>query len=412
MARRSAQSPLANSEADGLAAQLERRMAAARPRLMRLARAQGLSPDSAEDVVQETLLEAWRHLDRLYDPDAFDAWLGGICRNICRRRARSDRRLAQRQSSLPRTPLGDESALDEWTQLELADSALLDPAEELERQDLEALLDRALGYLPPSARGAVELCYLAGLPQREAAQKLGFTIRALEARLRRARQQLRQVLRAELRAEAEAFGLALDQDTGEDMPVGWRQTRLWCPTCGRQRLDGAFEPLGGEQINLHLRCPGCLHEVSSWGHVPLGGMCAFRPAYKRVMQHVSAYFQPGLASGWLACLACGAPQPLRIARADELGEHHGNGPGLMVVLQCVACARHQAEMRVVDVLWSQADMQQFMGQHPRSIAEPETLVEHQGQPAIRVRLTDISSAARLTLLVQPQTLHVLATVQG
>jgi hypothetical protein len=84
----------------------------------------------------------------------------------------------------------------------------------------------------------------------------------------------------------------------------------------------------------------------------------------------------------------------------------------MVVLQCVACARHQAEMHVVDVLWPQPDLQQFMGQHPRSIAEPETFVEYQGQSAIRVRLTDVASAERLTLLVQSQTLRVLTTVQG
>src|SRR5215831_18470049 len=86
--RRSTDAPRSHTDDDRLAAELERRMASARPRLMRMACAQGLAPDSAEDVVQETLLEAWRHLDRLYEPDAFDAWLGGICRNVCRRYAR------------------------------------------------------------------------------------------------------------------------------------------------------------------------------------------------------------------------------------------------------------------------------------------------------------------------------------
>src|SRR5260370_28482476 len=100
-ARRSIGSAFSDVEAGRLNVELERRMAAARPRLMRLARSHGLSPDTAEDVVQETLLEAWRHLDRLYEPDAFDAWLRGICRNVCRRHARSDRRLGQRQISLP-----------------------------------------------------------------------------------------------------------------------------------------------------------------------------------------------------------------------------------------------------------------------------------------------------------------------
>src|SRR5947199_318428 len=49
----------------------------ARPRLLHLAHAQGVPPDAAEDVIQETLLEAWRHLDALRHPDRFDAWLNG-----------------------------------------------------------------------------------------------------------------------------------------------------------------------------------------------------------------------------------------------------------------------------------------------------------------------------------------------
>jgi hypothetical protein len=51
-----------------------------------------------------------------------------------------------------------------------------------------------------------------------------------------------------------------------------------------------------------------------------------------------------------------------------------------------------------------------MGQHPRWINEPERLVEYEGQPAIRVQLTDISSAAQLTLFVHRQSWRVLAAI--
>src|SRR6266700_2653105 len=57
---------------------------AARPRLLRLAHMSGIGPDEAEDVVQETYLEAWRHLEKL-QPERLSAWLDGICRNICKR---------------------------------------------------------------------------------------------------------------------------------------------------------------------------------------------------------------------------------------------------------------------------------------------------------------------------------------
>ena len=46
--------------------------------------------DEVEDVVQETLVEAWRHLETLREPARFHAWLDGICRNICRRQKRKD----------------------------------------------------------------------------------------------------------------------------------------------------------------------------------------------------------------------------------------------------------------------------------------------------------------------------------
>jgi RNA polymerase sigma factor (sigma-70 family) len=407
---------------------IEQEMAQARPRLLRLARANGLPLDAAHEVVQETLLEAWRHLDvlsDLSDPAGFQAWLNAICRNVCRRYSRAFYARAQHELLLATRgdPSGydDEEGADDLHPLEVADPLAIDPVEELERHDRETLLDRALGYLAAPTREAVTLCYLAELPQREAAQQLGVTIAALEARLHRARRQLRQVLGGELRAQAEAVGLTLDTDADSETTAAlWRDTRLWCPSCARHRLRGAFEPLPGGRINLHLRCPGCAHEVNSWGHVPLDGMQSFRPAYKRVMQHTHAYFLPGLLSGRLACEKCGSLQHLDLVRTDELlsvsgGSHDQHDQhdqsGLLLVTRCPACGWHHAEIAVAALLWTQPVVQRFLDTHPRSMTEPETLVEYRGQIAIRVRMTDISSAAQLTLMAHPQTLRVLAILQ-
>src|SRR5215469_5143370 len=68
--------------------EIERWLVAARPRLQRLAHLRNVPADSIEDVVQETLLEAWTHLDRLSAPEGFHLWLDEICRNVCRRHAR------------------------------------------------------------------------------------------------------------------------------------------------------------------------------------------------------------------------------------------------------------------------------------------------------------------------------------
>jgi len=43
--------------------------------------------------------------------------------------------------------------------------------------------------------------------------------------------------------------------------------------------------------------------------------------------------------------------------------------------------------------------------------EPDTLERCAGQPAIRMRLVDFLSAARLTIFAHPQTLQVLATFE-
>jgi len=197
---------------------LEAVIVAARPRLLRLARLRGAPPDAAEDVVQETLLEAWRCLDRLYDPTGVDRWLDEICRNICRRYARKQ---ATEQRNLAFSAPGEdeEQRASETVSLEnLADSEASDPIEALNRQDMALLLDQALGLLPGNAREVVELCYLRELPQREATDRLGLSLSALEARLHRARRQLRALFNGPLRPEAEALGLALD-DASEQ---GWR----------------------------------------------------------------------------------------------------------------------------------------------------------------------------------------------
>src|SRR5215469_18578119 len=75
-------------------------LTAARPRLLHLARLQGLSPETAEDVAQEASLIVWRSLDQLRTPARFDAWVDGIARNIGRRYLREQRTEHARHAAL------------------------------------------------------------------------------------------------------------------------------------------------------------------------------------------------------------------------------------------------------------------------------------------------------------------------
>ncbi|HKD76651.1 MAG TPA: sigma-70 family RNA polymerase sigma factor, partial [Ktedonobacterales bacterium] len=160
-------------------------LGSSRPHLLRYARLRGIPSDAAEDVVQETLLEAWRSLMHLRDPEHLGAWLDGICRNVCLRHLRAHYR---GQDEIPLSAVYEEGGAED-----IPDPQAFDPADLLDRYDLEHLLDLALAHLSDEARQVVTLFYLADLPQQEIAQRLRLNLRALEKRLQRARQQLRQI---------------------------------------------------------------------------------------------------------------------------------------------------------------------------------------------------------------------------
>src|SRR5262252_5873402 len=58
---------------------------AERGRLVRLCACLTGDWDAAEDLAQETLVEAWRALEKLRDPDGLAPWLSAIARNVCKR---------------------------------------------------------------------------------------------------------------------------------------------------------------------------------------------------------------------------------------------------------------------------------------------------------------------------------------
>ncbi|MEO6207832.1 MAG: sigma factor [Candidatus Limnocylindrales bacterium] len=60
-------------------------------RLQRVARLI-LHDDRAEDAVQDALVNAWRDLRGLRDPDRFDAWIHRLLVNACYTQARRHRR--------------------------------------------------------------------------------------------------------------------------------------------------------------------------------------------------------------------------------------------------------------------------------------------------------------------------------
>lgn len=374
---------------------------AARPRLLRLAWLNGIGPDEAEDVVQETYLEAWRSLPKL-QPERLSAWLDGICRNICKRHLHA-KLSTPHMSSLPED-------LDE-ERLDLSDSLTIDPVEELERQDMQVLLDRALSHLSESTRELIELCYLAELPQREVAERFSMSLGALELKLHRARRQLHQILHGELRQDAQAFGLNL----GEDEAMGWQETRLWCFLCGKRYLRGIVEHKHGGGATMRLRCPECSPrydtDFTNTGNFPglLGPIRSFRPAIKRVLQAGTAFYQTCLNQQ--RCPTCRSPVQIQIIDRSTLVPPHSLYDalplGIYARVDCPSCGTYFCEA-YIPALRNPA-IRDFL-LRPHVLYEPATFTTYEGSDAIRFRLVDLSSSETLTIVVHPQTLQVLAAI--
>jgi RNA polymerase sigma-70 factor (ECF subfamily) len=155
-----------------------------RPDLLRFAFWLARDRAVAEDVVQETLIRAWKSRDEIKDPAATRPWLLTIVR-------REHARLYERKR-LPVVDLADAEAL--------GDPALLAN----DSSDGDARLDdlrRAILQLPDEYREPLVMQVLGGLTTAQIGEQLGLTQAAVLSRLFRARNRLREI-----------YGLAAAED--------------------------------------------------------------------------------------------------------------------------------------------------------------------------------------------------------
>ena len=399
----------------------ERLFVGVRPRLLRLARLRGVAPDALEDVVQETLLVAWKKIDTLDAPEHAQRWLDEICRTICLRYLRASSQDASRRlpfsDLLVSSELSDLSELEETLAINSPGAQVNDPAEVFSHEDLLQLLRQALNLLPEQAREAVEMYYLCELPQREAAVRLGLSISALETRLHRARQQLRQILNGDLRAQAASFDLPLD---GEEPALGWRASGVWCYYCGQQHLHGSFETLPDGQKYLRMRCPGCSQSqsfdiVNGKGLVSVERLRSFQPAFKRTMRGISRHLLQAVTSGEIACKSCGKLAPVAVGDfKQESASTSALQQRFWIRGECQHCGNSSVGClcSADDVVyWSHPVIQAFIQRHPRWLNQPDRPIEYRGQPAILFHLADRVSAAQLDVIADQQTLRVLTTLE-
>ena len=160
----------------------------------------------AEDAVQETMVRAWRSLDRFEGRSALKSWLYRIATNVCfDALAGRERRARPMDLGPAQEPLFENLAeLPEVTWI----TPLATPDELAEqRETLRLAFVAALQHLPPKQRAALILCEVLKWQASEAAELLETSVASINSALQRARATLE---KADVREVS-----ALDDETRE-----------------------------------------------------------------------------------------------------------------------------------------------------------------------------------------------------
>lgn len=157
-----------NGDEDAFAELVRRRQAWLRNLMRRLSNDETL----ADDLAQQTLLQAWRDISKLKDPRKFPGWLRRVAMNTWHQHLRKNDALRNAQ-----TELEHEAAAPSKTNVRLD-------------------LDRALAQLSADARTCVVLSYHEGLSHGEIADATGFALGTVKSHIRRGAEQLKQLLSA------------------------------------------------------------------------------------------------------------------------------------------------------------------------------------------------------------------------
>ncbi len=152
------------------------------------------SPFEAEDAVQDTLLRAWRSLDRFERRASLRSWLYRIATNVCLDMLSGRERRARPMDLGPARsadgPIGD--TLPEVTWIEPIPDGLVvgdgDPADvAASRETIRLAFVAALQHLPPRQRAVLILCEVLRWKASEVAELLDTSVASVNSALQRAR---------------------------------------------------------------------------------------------------------------------------------------------------------------------------------------------------------------------------------
>lgn len=155
-------------------------------KIYRLAKNITQNDEDAEDVLQETFLKAYEHLDGFQGNSKFYTWLVRIGVNealMKLRKRKSDRTVPLDEP----VDTGEETVVREIAVWD-------DPEQKYSREELGTILTEAVDSLKPAFRTVFVLRDIEELSTEETAQALDISVPAVKSRLLRARLQLREKL--------------------------------------------------------------------------------------------------------------------------------------------------------------------------------------------------------------------------
>ena len=156
-------------------------------KIFRLAQHITQNREDAEDVLQETFMKAYEHLDQFKGDSKFYTWIVRIAVNQALMKLR--RRRTDKSVSLDETiDTGEDTVVREiaaWGE---------DPEQRFSREELSQILDGAIEGLEPIYRSVFVLRDIEEMSTEETAETLGLSVPAVKSRLLRARLQLREKL--------------------------------------------------------------------------------------------------------------------------------------------------------------------------------------------------------------------------
>jgi len=203
-------------------------------------------PDAAEDVVQATYINAWKHLKKRKVEGNIRAWLMSIARNAAIDAVRSRKRL-ERLGTAPIETI-------EYTAL--AHAPDIDPEEMAHRREVADLVWEAASSLTPSEYSLLDLHLRQGFDAADLAHHLGARKGSVHVRLLRMRNSLRRSVLASLlwRHPGNCHFVAQLKRASPHMKRGTRETLLKhaeaCDRCreATQRFANPVEMFAGFSI--------------------------------------------------------------------------------------------------------------------------------------------------------------------